>query len=311
MLLGQGCFAVWNLKAIREPVTFSIIEFSRLWKLSWINFVGKISRVVSDSIDNLLLVRMLGPGQVLIYELTRRGPLFCGAFFSRIGNAVSAPIAHLHGEGSPEQLRYWGLKIMQAIFWLLAVFIGCFLALNQEFINLWVGEQFYAGFMCNGFVILWISTLLVMKLFNILVLYTGSIAESSKINIRYTLLLVPAIVIGIKLADIVGLVVAGFTATALVLYFYQWPSFQRAFNFRKQERLALGREFLSIIPPVIVSVFILNQFHADSWLLFFGKTTGCFATVVCMLAVCSREFTNTFLTFVKNRNLFNRSKKVS
>ena len=304
LLLGQSCYAVWNLKSTGVPFKFSISEFPRLWKLSWVNFFGKTSRIISDSIDNFLLARMLGPGQVVIFELTRRGPKFSGSFLGRIGNAASASIAHLHGEGNPERLRYWGLRIMQTVLWLLAIFTGCFLALNKEFISLWIGVQFYAGFINNGFIILWISALLVMNLLNILVFSTGAIAQSSKINIVYTLLLVPAIVSGIYFAGIRGLAIGGLTATVLVLYFYQWPLFQRTFNFRKKDQLSLVRESAITIIPVITAVFASTLFHADSWLLFIGKTIGCSAIIICMLAILSHEFKSTLLELIKTKSLF-------
>lgn len=306
LLLGQSCYAAWNLKAIGAPFKFSILEFTRLWKLSWINFVGKIARVVSDSVDNFLIARTLGPGQVVIFELTRRGPKFCGSFMGRIGNAASASIAHLHGEGDSERLRYWGLRITQTVLWLLAIFTGCFLALNREFISLWIGEQFYAGFINNGFIILWISSLLVMNLLNVLVFSTGAIGQSSRVNVVYTIVLIPAIVSGIYLAGITGLAVGGLISTIIVFYYYQWPLFQKTFNFRKKEQLSLVRESAFTILPVATAVFASTLMHADSWLLFIGKAIGCASIIICMLAVLSREFKHTLLQLVYTKSLFGK-----
>lgn len=279
--------ALWL--AVRKPEKKqfnSFIGFS-VWVLVWA-FVSKL--LLSSEL--LLLGFLSGAELVTHYSFTVYVVQLALAIPMLTGSAITPGLGRLFGGGEIEKFGKIVQSFREVIFFIAVVFAGSILALNQNFISLWVGEEYFLGDMINILIAISMVQLIMIR-------YEAQIQDVS---------------LNIKNKVLIGLSSTLFSLLLAVLL-YKWMGEKIEWIFIG---IIVGRLGLNFIFPLMVNriakvdyamtsnyaagffimlaaYFVGRQLTIDSWLEFFLVST----LYMCMLLIISYSF----LLSVKNKKL--------
>lgn len=264
--LGHGAYALLSLMQTQVSLQLNWTTCWDVCKASSVNFYGKSAKSLSEGIDRFFIVRVLGPDAVVGFELTRRAPSFGRMIVGRLGNALASPISHLQGEGDMDKVRHYGQLALQVLFWLVALLAAGFIALNEMFMQLWIGPGHYLGFWLNAMIVGWICLLVVFNLMNILIFSMGEVARSSNTYLMTSLILIPLMYLGTFKFGLSGLVAAALVVFGSFTTFRQWPQYVKVFQLGVLERRAVLREMFLAVVAAGLGAFALSFISpAVSW----------------------------------------------
>jgi O-antigen/teichoic acid export membrane protein len=107
--------------------------------------VGMVGNLAAGRSDAVIIAMMSRPEVVVVYVVTRRVAELISLVLSRIGGAVFAPFAHLVGSGEHGK-AYGILGAITKLYWAAGVvMVTAYMALNEAFIGLWLGAEFFGG----------------------------------------------------------------------------------------------------------------------------------------------------------------------
>lgn len=216
LILGLG-FMVFVMK--KEKISFqrTITKIGDLAQASVYAFFSKSSTKIIGHVDALAVSMILGPAAVTPFVLTKRGIGFAATLLMRPTNSLLSGIAHLRGEGNEEKMQKL-LRTLMKFFILTGIFSGFgFLALNKDFIIVWVGEEFFAGQLITS---LFVASFLAQLLKTIAVdlgQSFGMFKRTAKLSVLDTVLFFVVLVVGASFFSKYGIAAAQAVSSGLFL----------------------------------------------------------------------------------------------
>jgi O-antigen/teichoic acid export membrane protein len=128
---------------IRPVVSRAYIK-SMTGQMSW-TFVNNLSGVMRRNVDALIVSQVFGNSAVLLVEWTKRAWEIFASVVTRASTSFTPALAHLYGEADLPKFRTISAQLFAVTAVALGIALAVGLALNQSFVGLWVGTQFYAG----------------------------------------------------------------------------------------------------------------------------------------------------------------------
>jgi O-antigen/teichoic acid export membrane protein len=132
-----------------------------LIRLSGYQFTAQIAGKLKTVVDPFIVGAMLGPETTGGYALTLRAHDTVRLFASSLGGSLGPGLAHLFGEGSERRFRQVILVMFRMMALMGLVGYGGVIALNESFVAVWAGEQWFAGQTVSILAALWGFTFLV------------------------------------------------------------------------------------------------------------------------------------------------------
>jgi O-antigen/teichoic acid export membrane protein len=134
---------IWNEPRLRPAFAkHACVDYFSLFRPVLVGMVGTMAAGKSDAIIIAMLTR---PEVVVLYVVTRRVAELIGLVLARIGGAVFAPFAHLVGSGEHRR-AYTVLGAITKLYWAAGVvLVVAYVALNEAFVSLWLGQEFFGG----------------------------------------------------------------------------------------------------------------------------------------------------------------------
>lgn len=126
----------------REPANLSEKETSELKETIKSGFIYKLSSVLLNSTDSIIISSVIGTvwvGYLANYNTITIG---LGSFYTIIFSSLTAGVGNLvETEGVEQREKIFNIMLLAAA-WIAVVFSGCFYALSNEFVVLWLGEKY-------------------------------------------------------------------------------------------------------------------------------------------------------------------------
>ena len=267
-VLGLSGYLLWRLMSEKIGFTFSLRKIPELAKLMSFTFMGRATGMIANNMDLFIVSRFLGPEIVPLLHLTRRVPKMATAFFDKPTSAFSPVISHLSGAGEIDKARIALLRYFRILFWLLGLVIGGCVALNDDFVRLWVGSHLFAGQTINLIICGNLVLIVASSCFAILCVAMGNIKGSSLASMAEGLLFIPLIIFGTKYFGLLGAVLAPFIAKLATTAWYFPHSFSKLLKLSRKVRRDIIREIFAIaaigVPLTLCFFFI----HPTGWLQF-------------------------------------------
>jgi len=116
-----------------------------LWHVNWMILVLTLCGRVSFLTDNILVAKMLGPTLVVPFYLTQRLPQLAQTQLQGISNASWAALVELWVNDQAETFNRRLLELTKMIAILGVACMGAIAIFNRHFIDLWVGQDRFAG----------------------------------------------------------------------------------------------------------------------------------------------------------------------
>ena len=268
-VLGYGGYLMYRIVTERSiQVGFTWRKARRLFELMSYNFFGKAANILSNNADSFIIARYIGAETVTIYRLTKKIPDLGNMFLNRVSVAFKPATSHLIGSRSPASTRPVLIRLILYLTWATGLGVGGILALNEIFVELWVGSEIYAGGAVN---ILLCGLLFVRAVYDSLsnICYSlGNIKGNSIANTVQATVYVIFVLIGAKKYGIIGVAFSAILAHLAVSVWYYPYIFAHIIK-------AEWGDFEGVLSEVIVVAFVStllvslsNLFDPYNWLSF-------------------------------------------
>lgn len=259
---------VWTNHGVRPR--WSTTEFREVTSLVGYTWVARLGSSLVSNVDSFFVARILGASRVPTLVLTRRGTDVVGDANARVAVAFSPALTHLHGEGHIERFREMVLRVVRIVGAVAAIGLGGFVALNRDFMHLWVGSAFYGGLGLTAI----LGVAAAVRSFNMAMHHSlfasGHVKETSRATMIESINRVALVALGLKLGF--GLIGVGLAAVASTLL--TTVILGRYFVVMVALGVADGVKFFASISLrlalLIALGFFWNRFapRADTWPLF-------------------------------------------
>jgi O-antigen/teichoic acid export membrane protein len=199
-------------------------------------------------------------------------------------------LTNVKEDGDVEKAGQAGVRLLTIQIWLLGLIVVGFLAFNDDFLTIWVGEEFYAGPLINGLLIGGVILRCFLKILSNYCYALGDIKRNSLVEFVQNLLILVCFIIGGRYYGLLGIAVGPLVGMFLTGIWYYPRSFSRLLQLGRGTFRILFREFAAILASGSVLVWAFSYWRASSWLEFFVAVA--LFTLLCggFLAILSRPF---------------------
>jgi O-antigen/teichoic acid export membrane protein len=220
LTIGNIFYLLWRLKIEKIKVNFVMSKIFILINLISFSFIGKVGSVISNNLDLFLVSQQLGPQSAAVLNLSRKGPEMSRTFIERPIIAFIPAISNMRS--STEIVKQKNiiirlLKIILIIFGLIAVE---FINFNDNFVNLWVGNNFFAGNLISFFICLNIILLSFSSNISNLCFALGEIRNTNLISFIQSIISLILLYVFINYFGLLGAVIAPIIGNLMLPIWY-------------------------------------------------------------------------------------------
>ncbi|MEW6088416.1 MAG: oligosaccharide flippase family protein [bacterium] len=288
--LGQGTYLIWRLTDEKIGFKFSFNNISALTKLLSYTFLGRVSGILANNVDLFVVSRFLGPETVTILSLTRKAPDYSKEFVNQPSVAFMPAISHLTGSGEIDKARKVLIRLIHMLLWILCLTVGGLIALNDDFVRLWVGPYLFAGKTINLIICVSLIFTFTANCFGNICMALGNIKGNSLAGLVQSLVFIPLVIFGTKYFGLLGTVLAPSVAILAVSAWYYSRTFSRLLKLSVQDRKNIMYEgFLAL--AVMVSLTLgFSWCYPENWFRFFALVAVFCFLYSCLIYLVSMNF---------------------
>jgi O-antigen/teichoic acid export membrane protein len=268
---------------IDKPRRQEVVETT---KLSLWGTLTSLAGQLLTSTDAIIIGIMFSPAVVTEYIVTGALVRFIFIPLQQLLRSGNAGIGYLAGCGKWEHISRLRIELHQTALWGFCVAGSVILLLNQSFIHLWMGKDFFGGNLLSLFIILWA---LARQLANIDSIPLDAILKLLPKLIVMLVWSVIGIVAGMGLARVMGL--PGVPAGMALGYLGMWLGFQELI--RRYTHIPLLPFVEAMLKPLIIAILVMvvclvvrgtHFFAVSSWLSLVLAGAGVAITVGLLFA---------------------------
>ncbi len=288
--LGQIIYLIRILVIEKIGFETSFNNFRYLAKTLSYSFLGRSSGTLANNLDLFVVSRFLGPETVTILAISRKVPDMSKEFINQPSVAFQPAISHLMGSGDIKKVQNVLTRLFRILFWMLCLTIGGLIALNDNFVALWVGNILFAGTRINLIICVTLFFSIAAACMRNICIALGSIKSTSVESLAQSMLFITFVILGTKYFGLTGAVLAPLISTLAVSVWYYPILFSKILNLSLKDCKC---NLLENISPLVVMVFLASGFsliHINSWALFFFFFFLYCSLFTCFLYVLSKNF---------------------
>lgn len=263
---GGMAYMFFRLRCENVRLELKLLNIREMLSLLSFTSLGKIGGLLTNNMDAFLIARLIGPEKVPVYVLSRRGVEVAITLLSRTGNAIGPGLSHLNGESDPAKLRSILKRLLRMNLWVLGLTFGGFLALNEGFVRVWVGENFFVGSAVSQAFCLFMVFSLIFTLLQTICVALGDIKRSAVVQFIQSLLVFACLLAGTSSMGLLGAALApivGFLAVA-IWYYPRSLVLHSSLDFSDMSQL--GFEALITLGIGLALSLAFSDVSIDSWL---------------------------------------------
>ena len=290
LLVGNIGYLSWRIINDKIAISFSLKALPKLVNFVSFVFLSKMSVIICQKIDLFIVARLLGPESSVMLKLTRTAPDLSRHFVERPVIAFMPSLAQLVGSGGIEKAKTVILRLARLMLWLLGILLGGFVAMNDDFVRLWVGPQLFAGHVVGLAISVGFFLLVGTSILGNFCFVLGNIKAKSLAEFVQSLLYIFLIVFGTRYFGLIGCVFAPLIAMAAVTVWYFPRSFIRLLKLLPEQGFIILREVLIIIAVIIPLTVIFCTFTPLHWFTFTIIAASFVILYFSGLFILSKEF---------------------
>ncbi|MDD5596349.1 MAG: lipopolysaccharide biosynthesis protein [Victivallaceae bacterium] len=269
-ILGQSSYLIWRFTGEKIGFRFSFSRFSQMTKLLSYTFLGRAAGIVANNFDLFIVARFLGPESVAVLSLTRKAPIIARELVNQPSVAFMPAISHLAGAGEMDKAQDILMRLMRILIWALLGVLGGLIALNGDFVKLWVGAKLFAGKNINLMLCIGIFINLATYCLGSIIIALGNIKGVSIANLIQSVLFVILVIFGTEYFGLWGTIWASLISVCAVTLWYYPKSFSEIFNLTFKNWKSFIYESLLALTVMTVLIIGFSFFEAQDWLQFLG-----------------------------------------
>jgi len=294
-LVGAGfattcAIRIWLQLDLPKP-TFGRSELRDLVSASLPVFLSRIVGHVASNVDVALVSALISPAGAAVYGLTDRLFRFALSFINPIAGSTLSALAHLLGEVGPKGVARPLGELFTVWSTVAALCFPVLLAMNRDFIAVWVGSDKYGGIGLS--IAICVSTLLSARSFLMYIVLTGlgEIALTAWVSLVEPALRIPLMLLGLRTLGPVGLPLATSVAVAVFSLGIFPVHIARKIDMRGKRGVALQmRSFFGVLCTMVVGILLAIFLpNVNRWLTFIGKAVLVSIGVLVVALAASRD----------------------
>ena len=263
--LGGAGYMLWRLKREKISLNYETATLRELLGLLSFTSLGKLGGMLSKNMDAFMIARFLGPEKVPVYLLSRRGMEVAITLLGRTGNAIGPGLSHLSGESNLEKIRTIINRLLRLNVWVLGLAFGGFLAFNQGFVEVWVGEDLFVGSTVSILFCLFMVLTLLMSLLQTLCVSLGDIKRNAVIQFSEALLVFGCILGGTYYLGMIGTALAPVIGFLSVSLWYYPRSLTTHGSLQPTDMRKIAKEAVVSLGLGLALSFIFKYISIRSW----------------------------------------------
>jgi O-antigen/teichoic acid export membrane protein len=130
---------------LAKGLTFDRAEFRSMIRSCSRLFAGNAARTITDQSDRPAIGFLFNPLLCNVFVFTGTSYKMLVVLVGYVSHAVMPSLAHLGGEKDAEKLKGVVSLLIRLSLMFGALFLGGALVLNEEFLHVWVGAEYYGG----------------------------------------------------------------------------------------------------------------------------------------------------------------------
>ncbi|MCC5790910.1 MAG: oligosaccharide flippase family protein [Opitutales bacterium] len=264
--LGGAGYMLCRLKREAIHLNFQRATMREMLGLLSFTSLGKIGGLLSKNMDAFLIARFLGPDKVPIYILTRRGMEVAITMLGRTGNAFSPSLSHLSGESDPGKMRFILNRLLYINLWILGLAFGGFLAFNEGFITVWVGQELFAGSVVSTLFCLFMVLTLLFTLMQTLCVALGDIKRNAIVQFVQALIIFSCMLFGTYFFGFVGAALAPIIGYLSISLWYYPRSLTKRGHLQSNDLRRLTFESVLCLGLGLLLALPFSQASITSWI---------------------------------------------
>lgn len=290
MIIASLVLLGWNLRQSNIHYIASFKGGLQFFKLFIYTFMARLSKIATKSVDNVFISIFLSPEIVVVYNLTNKVPMTTENMVKLPIAAFRPALSHAFGAGEVCTVRVVISRLIRIIFWTTGVLVAGFLAFNDDFVRLWVGEDLFAGSVINALVCLVFILNVWTNVIGMLLFSQGGIKPASLSDSVSSLIVIPLMFVGIHYLGLPGLLL-GHIFTMLITGFWYLPiSLFKILNFPKSEISVILKELVLVASATVLMFVCFRAVGITGWCNLVGYS--CLAAIIyaSILLLFSLEF---------------------
>lgn len=282
-ILGQSAYLMWRIVSEKIGISFKVGGVFTLAKLLSFTLLSRVSGIISNNLDLIVVSRFIGPETVSVLALTRKSVDFSKEFVNQPIVAFMPAVSHLSGAGEIDKAREVLMRLARILLWLLGMVVGGLIIFNEDFVKLWVGPQFFAGntinlILCGAVLFTLASNCLAFLCFAL-----GNIKGSSLAGAAQSLLFILLLIAGTQYFGLLGTVLAPLIAVLAVSAWYFPRSFSGLLKLSSQDIKDIISEIFRTVATMVLLILLFSWLHPKGWLQFCVIAASyCFLYVGCI-----------------------------
>lgn len=205
----------WRRMRLPRPV-LAKSEVRELLGLSLPVFFSRIAAYVASNSEVAIVAAMLSPSVAAVYGITDRLFRFSQGLINPLAGSTVGTLPHLLGEAGVERVRSTVRELLAMWATGVALLLPALLALNEDFIGVWVGPDKFGGLALTLAVCLANMSYARYFFFLLVLNGIGEIARAGWAATFEPIVRLPLMVLGLKALGPAGLPIAGILGTGLL-----------------------------------------------------------------------------------------------
>ncbi len=268
LILGNSIYLFKRFKTERINYFFDTSELKNMLKLLRFTFLGKFGSMVSSNVDMIIVARFIGPESVALLNISKKGPELGRVVIERPVIAILPSISHLTGSQDIEKKKKILNKLLNLMIWNLGLVVSGFIALNDSFVRLWVGDKMFVGTLISFFICLNVLVSSFISNLSNLCYSLGVIKSNGIITFYQSLLTLLFTFCGAYFYGMIGLVVAPVISNLLLSISFYPKTFFKVLKYNSAEIMSFKIEVVKTLLSLSLVSYIFGLLKIASWLEF-------------------------------------------
>lgn len=284
-VIGNLWYLLWRISTEGLRVSFTLTKTPEVLRLVSYTFQWRATGVLANNLDLFIVARYLGADVVPMLALTKKVPEICRMVLERPSASFMSSVANLVGSGAMGKAQLQLTRLIRLIIWALGLLVAGVIVYNDNFVQLWVGEEFYAGTSINVVLCASVFVIVFTTTLGNLCFSLGNIKGVSLVNASQNIVTVIFIVAGAKMFGLLGIVIAPLAAVLLISMWYFPANFSRLLDLPKQEIKMMYKDAIYVLLLIAPLIGIFSTGSPGSWTSFAFDALA--FTAVYILILCS------------------------
>ena len=304
-----------NFKFFFKKLNLRFNEYKRYTYLFLYGYMGRLSKIfTSGNIDHLIIGKMIGLENVSMYYFAQTLPKKLESLIGVLFLSARPSLAYISGNSSKKKFSKLKLRLIYLISLLVIFSVYILNDIINPFLKLWLNKDVHLSFYIVLLIVILTAQRMLTNFFSIILFSDGKIKQISKLQVIYSIVLIPFLIVSVKFYGLLGLLIAHIAILFLSLtLFLSIMLLKDMFHIKLYIQFLL-KEIIFLILTAISSLIIYNiilQFiniQTISWQIFIVLLLIKFFLFLFILFIMSKNFRNEFLYFLKKKEFISLNK---